>query len=551
MELFPLSSLVLFFAGIGFGLLIYAGDRKSPVTRWWFGVSAATALWGLSLYGVTTSADYRIALWWQYFLDITAIFIPALYINFILSFLRVKRSDLRWFFLILAGVISIFSFSLLFKKGITDKFGFHWIDPGPLYFIFPIYFTVTVVVAIYFLIKTYRTTADSLLKKQALYTLLAGLVGFGGGITNFFPQLFNVYPFGNYFIVAYVVLMSYSVLQHRLFNVKVIATQFFISALWIFILIQLLRSEGYGEHLINTGLLASTIFVGVLLIRAVIKEVSAREKIQALAEELATANLRLKELDRQKSEFVSIASHQLRSPLTAIKGYSSMLLEGSFGPVGEKAREAVDRIFQSSNKLVVIIEDFLNITRIELGRMKYELSKFDLKNLVSDIVKELQPNIEKKPEIRFSYERPEDDYFINADYGKISQVVSNLIDNSLKYTPKGFVKVRLEKITLPQTQHPYKLENVRMRLSVADSGIGIAPVTMQKLFEKFSRAEDASRQNRQGTGLGLYVAKQIMDAHHGKIWAESPGEGMGATFYLEFSAAPENNNFPAEPPSLK
>ena len=83
---------------------------------------------------------------------------------------------------------------------------------------------------------------------------------------------------------------------------------------------------------------------------------------------------------------------------------------------------------------------------------------------------------------------------------------------------------------------------------MADSGIGIAPITMQKLFEKFSRAEDASRQNRQGTGLGLYVAKQIMDFHKGRIWAESPGEGMGATFYLEFSPAPPNGNNNVGPP---
>ncbi len=242
-----------------------------------------------------------------------------------------------------------------------------------------------------------------------------------------------------------------------------------------------------------------------------------------LYQQIKIANEKLKELDRQKTEFVSIASHQLRSPLTAIKGYSSMLLEGSFGPVGEKAREAIDRVFQSSQKLVLVIEDFLNISRIELGTMKYEWGNVDFEKMTSDIVGDVRHNLEQNGlQINFkAFPAPVGTYTITADSGKISQVVSNLIDNANKYTKQGGIDITLSK------------EGNAIRLTVKDTGVGIDPTTMPKLFAKFSRSNDAGKINIKGTGLGLYVAKQIVDAHHGKIWAESEGVGKGSTFIVE------------------
>ncbi|MBI2099998.1 MAG: HAMP domain-containing histidine kinase [Candidatus Vogelbacteria bacterium] len=251
------------------------------------------------------------------------------------------------------------------------------------------------------------------------------------------------------------------------------------------------------------------------------KEVAQREHIENLASELERANEKLKELDKVKTEFVSIATHQLRAPLTAIKGYASMILEGSFGAINGKAKEAVDIVFQSSQKLVSVIEDFLNITRIELGKMKYELTDFDLKQLVESALKENAPSIARKG-LTFKFNTDgHSDYKINADYGKLAQVVNNLIDNALKYTEAGSLTVTLSKV------------GGKTRLAIADTGVGIPPETMEKLFQKFTRAADASKSNLAGTGLGLYVAKQIIEAHHGRLWAESDGVGQGSTFIVE------------------
>ena len=201
---------------------------------------------------------------------------------------------------------------------------------------------------------------------------------------------------------------------------------------------------GWQDGALNGGLFVVLVVVGIFLIRSVFREVAQREKIERLVGELGksndklwVANEKLQELDKLKTEFVSMATHQLRSPLTAIKGYASMLLENSFGPVEEKARGAVDIIFQSSQKLVHVIEDFLNITRIELGTMKYDQSEFNFKELVESVSKELKVNVEKKG-LQFSFEfNSTGNYKLAGDSGKLAQVIGNLIDNAIKYTPAG------------------------------------------------------------------------------------------------------------------
>jgi signal transduction histidine kinase len=291
--------------------------------------------------------------------------------------------------------------------------------------------------------------------------------------------------------------------------------------MWIFVFVRLLISENSNEQLINGSLLLLLVIFGIFLIKSVIKEVSQREKIELLATDLQKANARLTELDKQKSEFVSFATHQLRAPLTAMKGYASLILEGDMGVISEEVKNAIVRIYESSGTLTNIVDDYLNISRIELGTMKYSFEKIDLKNLVSDVMGELKPNIEKsKLDVVFDCDKTKK-YTVKVDPDKFKQIIMNIIDNSMKYTPKGKINVGLS------------LQSGKVIFSVKDTGIGIAPEVLPKLFMKFSRATNGSRQNIHGTGLGLFVAKEIVNAHKGKIWAESQGEGKGSSFYVE------------------
>jgi signal transduction histidine kinase len=240
-----------------------------------------------------------------------------------------------------------------------------------------------------------------------------------------------------------------------------------------------------------------------------------------LNEQIKAANEKLKELDRQKTEFVSIAAHQLRAPLTAIKGYSSMILEGSFGEISDKVKEAVSRVFESSRRLTNVIEDFLNVTRIELGKMKYDMTEFPLGKLVEQIVIDMKPPIEKRGLTIFFDTDNTGPYIIRADQGKMAQVISNLIDNAIKYTPKGSINVKIART------------DKKIHLTVSDTGVGVSPEMLPRLFEKFVRATEAGKVNYIGTGLGLFVVKQIIEAHGGRVWAESDGLGKGSRFTVE------------------
>lgn len=524
MNLFYISSILIFFASLAFGLFVYVNNTKARLNSSWFLFSSLIAFWGFSLYGVTSAKDIETAMLWQYALDVIAIFIPVLYVNFILSFLGIKNKVVVYTTFIIGLLLAILSTTTFFKVGIIDRFGFYWINPGPYYLLFPAFFILCVIYALFLLFQSYRNDKNNKrLRAQIRLQIIAGAIGFSGGITNFLPQFFNIFPFGNYFVLLYIFFISYSIIKYKFFDLKTAATELFAGGVVILFFFNLLTSVTIQDWLIRALLLALVSFFSVLIVRGVSKEVRAREQIELLANDLKIANERLQFLDKQKSEFVSIASHQLRSPLTAIKGYTSMLLEGSFGFIEPKTREAVDRIFQSAQNLVGIVDDLLNITRLEQGRMEYTFEKVDLSKLTKEIVDSLYPNaLNKKLGLTFEDDKATD-YFVNADLLKIRQVVLNLVDNAIKYTREGAVKVNVSKIN----------SGKGVRVAVADTGVGITPELRSRLFEKFSRGDEVSKLHTNGTGLGLYIAKQMIEAHKGTIGVNSGGEGKGSVFYIE------------------
>lgn len=531
MNLFSITSLIISISSIGFGLSLYGGDRSSNINKNWFLFSFFVGLWGLGLFGVTWSTNQNQALLWQYLLDCSAIFIPASYFAFASELVKLNNLLWRRVSYVLAVLLALFSFSQYFKTGMDFVYGsFYWVKPGPYYIIFPFFFLIYVVVCLLIYVRAYTKNKDRIFRGQILSMFLASLVGFGGGITNFLPQVLNIYPFGNYLVLLYLFLMSYGVLKFKFISKKILSAQLLVGAtvlVFLFNLLQMLQADSTaseGSILIGVLLLILVSVFGVLIVRGVYREVSQREHIQKLATDLEAANKRLTELDRQKSEFVSFASHQLRAPLTAMKGYSSLLLEGDMGTLSQPAKDGIERIFESSKTLANIVDDYLNVSRIELGTMKYTFETLDLKTLVSDVIAELRPNIEKKGLVfTFSAENNGTDYRITADRDKLKQVIANLIDNSVKYTPSGTVAVTLA----------YDRAARKIVFKIKDTGIGIDPEVLPHLFQKFSRAGNAGKVNIKGTGLGLYVAKEIVEAHHGTIRAESAGEGKGSSFIVE------------------
>ncbi|MCW1929798.1 MAG: GAF domain-containing sensor histidine kinase [Candidatus Kerfeldbacteria bacterium] len=236
-------------------------------------------------------------------------------------------------------------------------------------------------------------------------------------------------------------------------------------------------------------------------------------------EDLKVANEKLKELDVAKSEFMSIASHQLRTPLTGIMGYLSMIVSGDYGEPKPEQKPVLKDILEATKRLIRMVNIFLNATRIEAGRFILNYSKVPFHESIEAVYKELKPTADLK-KVQLTYEPsvlPE----VDVDPDKIKDVILNLIDNAIKYSPEGAVKVWAS--ATPKTVHVF----------VKDTGVGIPKDEAPNLFNKFTRGSGIARVEPNGSGLGLFIAKKIVEEHGGRIWAESEGEGKGSTFQFE------------------
>ncbi len=241
---------------------------------------------------------------------------------------------------------------------------------------------------------------------------------------------------------------------------------------------------------------------------------------------------REKMIERMKTEFVSISAHQLRTPLSAIKWTLRMLLDGDLGEITDEQRELIEKTYSSNERMIKLINDLLNVTRIEEGRYLHKPILTDIESMIDTLINSFGELIARK-KIKIEFKKPKKKTpMIEVDAEKIKLAINNLIDNAIRYNQPG------GKVTVTLTQDRNKI-----KISVSDKGIGIAKDQQKRVFTKFFRSVNAMRIETEGTGLGLFIAKNIIEAHGGKIWFES-AEGKGTTFYLTLPLkAPELGKF--------
>jgi len=495
---------------------------RNPLNFTWGIFCIAVLFWGVGAYFIGIASDGFQALMWWRIAYIGVIFIPVIFLHFVLRFLAI-RSPIGMSALYIGTtaflVANIFSHS--FIGGTRLMFGqLYYMTPTPLYNLFLAWFVIAIFYAHLLIWKQMRSASGGR-KQQILYFFLGSFIGFVGGGFSFLP-VYNIaiYPYPNIAVALFPIIMGYAIIRHRLFDIRVVIAESLTIILWIVLGFRFIVSLGQQDALINGITLLIVLGLGTYLIRSIMRDVNQREQLQRLTTELQSANTKLTELDALKSQFVSFASHQLRSPLTAIKWQSQLLLDGTVGVLPEKALDTARGIEESSERMIELVNEFLNLRKLEEGKMEYRFEPTDIAELISGIVNSLK-QLALHKNLKFTYINKATKTLCSVDRQKFSQVIQNLIDNAIKYTDNGSVQVALE-----------AGDSGHLRILVSDTGHGIDQALIDKLFEQYIRDKNDAV-TIEGTGLGLYIAKQMMDAQHGSIRATSPGKGKGSTFIVE------------------
>jgi signal transduction histidine kinase len=252
--------------------------------------------------------------------------------------------------------------------------------------------------------------------------------------------------------------------------------------------------------------------------------ITLQKKIELATTELKKTNEKLKALDEAKDEFISMASHQLRTPLTSVKGYISMLLEGDAGKTSSTQKNFLNQAFLSSQRMVYLISDLLNVSRLKTGKFIIEAGSTYLPDVVEGELSQLTETAKSRG-LKIVFDKPKEFPILNLDETKTRQVIMNFADNAIYYTPRdGQITVKL-------------LANKdTIELTVNDTGIGVPKSEQHHLFTKFYRAGNARKARPDGTGLGLFMAKKVIIAEGGAIIFKTQ-EGKGSTFGFSFPRA--------------
>lgn len=484
-------------------------------------------LWIITMIGYRSENEYFET--WLRALYVTAIFIGVTYMQF--TFFYPVRMRYAKYFIYGINILAFCTAYLvtltdsIITKGVITTYGEPQIVFGPWYLLY------VCVILVPFMAGFLRHTYVIFKHKSNVKYLLIGYfissnVAF---VTNLILPWGGIFVFnwvGQFFTIVMVSFTTYSVLKFNLMSMKFFAVEVGVTLLLIITFSQILFADSGRNILVSSIVFFISLITGGYLIILSRNERKSLEhtmllntKIKKINEELENANLKLTSLDILKSEFISLASHQLRSPLTVIKGYASTLTDGVVGEMNEKQQEIVRHIYTSAQGLASVVEDFLNVTKIEQGGMKYVFEPTNIQALVENVVNGMKITAEDKGLVFTTSVDIKEDCFVNADTLKLQQVFINLIDNSIKYTKEGFITIFLTKNENEKT----------VTFTVSDSGVGLSDEMKKKLFTKFGRGE-AAVLNSGGTGLGLYLAYNIVIAHGGEIIVASGGEDRGSTF---------------------
>ncbi|KND47368.1 MAG: two-component system, NarL family, sensor histidine kinase BarA [Parcubacteria bacterium C7867-004] len=328
---------------------------------------------------------------------------------------------------------------------------------------------------------------------------------------------FGLEQYGILAMAVFMAFLAYLIVQYNAFNLKFLGAQALVIALVILVASQYLFEQSATNYWLVTLTLVLTIFFGFILVRSVQREIKQREHIEKLAKNLESAN-------NQQVILIHFITHQIKGFVAKSRNIFATALEGDFGTIPDTLRPLFEEGLASDTRGVATIQEILNAANIKNGKVTYAKEQIDLKTLVDEVANDQRRTAEKKG-LKLVIETGSEPVMLLGDRTQLVNAIKNLIDNSVKYTPSGEVHIELV-----QTRD-------KIRFSVKDTGIGITPEDMSHLFTEGGHGAESMKINVESTGFGLYIVKNIIEAHGGKVWAESEGVGKGSRFVVELPAS--------------
>jgi signal transduction histidine kinase len=355
-------------------------------------------------------------------------------------------------------------------------------------------------------------------KKLQLFAVLSSMLLFFGvfGGTEYYSGVTGIYTvnlFGLFTLPIFLIIMMFSITNLGVFDLRLLGTQILSYSLIIMSGSQLLFVQDSTHATLDVITVAISIFFGVLLLQNAQKEEEARLEIARLAGDLEKAN-------KQQVVLIHFITHQIKGFLTKSRNIFSMAVEGEFGPLPEAFIPMAQEGLRSDTQAVTTVQEILNASNVKSGAVTYSMQPFDFGALVKEVYDGLKPAADAK-KLELKLEEDGSPNTLTGDKLQLQNAIKNLIDNSIKYTPSGSVSLKLSK------------EGEKLRLTIQDTGVGITPEDMVHLFTEGGHGKDSIKVNVDSTGFGLYIVKNIIEAHHGKVWVESEGAGKGSTFIVE------------------
>ena len=577
----PLISLLC----MAIGLIVYLNNRKDSSGKAFAIISISLGFWILSAFlsDVTKNEFYSLLLNRVTFVSLFFFMGGLLYLPFVFPARKKYANYIKYFLIIFLFFAAIFTF---LSSGIVASITFEqWgsnLTYGKYFLVFEIFAFGSIIISLILSIINYvksepedRTKLRLFFEGLFIFVLITIVIEV---VVRNIVGSDEFYRFGNYAAIVFVAFIAYAIIKHQLFNIKVILTEIGVAIVNIAILEQIFLPRSSWQVAVNVILLIIVAYGSYVLVKSVIWEIKQKEQLQDLTIQLSQANSHLKELDEMKTEFVSLASHELLTPVSAIEGYLSMMLDEHLAKVEDPtAIRYMDRIYRSSKRLARLISDMLNISRIEEGRLLVEKKDVNLTELIKQVIDEIKFKAEERKQ-RVVFEKSEirstksetisndknsnelnTEFMTYGDPDKIKEVVVNIIGNSIKYSKNpGTITVSIKKVPKVTVEDVWKrvegeikgrplddqeaiksavdphfreiVGDEQILISVKDQGIGIPKEELPRLFKKFHRVGDYTTAESQGTGLGLYISRALVELHHGRIWADSEGPSHGSTF---------------------